>query len=290
MHEETRKVHRRAVLWGVLTASLLLTCGCTWVRRTSEVQPLSSPARRIVSLAPNATEVLFALGAGSQVVACTNACNYPPQVRGLPRVGDVHIDPERVVAVAPDLVVAEWLTPDEAVSRLQSLGLRVLRLDSSTLDGYFCTLRVLGAATGHAIEAERLRTSLEATLHARREHLRTLPRHERPRVFVEIWGRPLQTAANGTFIQEMVVLAGGINVFEELEQYPQVSPEALVLRDPDVVLLTSSTPQEFTAQPAFRSLRAVRSGRVLAIEPDTLVRPGPRLSQALDALCGALAR
>lgn len=276
-------VYCRSTLAIFCLSLILQACGCV-ATRPAEPPPLRSPARRIVSLAPNTTEILFALGAGAQVVACTNACTWPLEVKGLPRVGDVHIDLERVVAVAPDLVVAEWVTPPELVARLRALNLRVVQTDSSTLQGYLATLRVLGGATGHGGEAARLRASLETRLAQMRERLRHLPPRQRARVFVEIWSRPLQTAAAGTFIDEMVTLAGGVNVFSEQEQYPQVSPEALVIRDPDVVLLTSVTLQEFASRPAFQSLRALRAGRVFTIDPDTLTRPGPRLGQALDVL------
>lgn len=282
-------MHSRSALTLVCLLGSLLASGCA-AAPSAEPPPLHGPARRIVSLAPNTTEILFALGAGAQVVACTNACTWPPEVKTLPRVGDMHIDLERVVAVGPDLIVAEWVTPPELVARLRALRLRVLQTDSSTLKGYLATLQVLGAATGHLAEAEQIRASLEARLAQMRERLRHLPFQQRARVFVEIWNRPLQTAASGTFIDEMVVLAGGVNVFSELEQYPQVSPEALVMRDPDVVLVTSSSPQEFAARPAFQSLRAVRNGRVLAIDPDTLTRPGPRLGQALETLSKDMAR
>lgn len=284
-----RTVDGRFVVIALCIVGSLLAHGCV-ATPPAEPPPLLTPARRVVSLAPNTTEILFALGAGAQVVACTNACTWPPEVKTLPRVGDMHIDLERVVAVAPDLVVAEWVTPPELVTRLRALGLRVLQTDSSTLQGYLATLRVLGAATGHTAEASRMRASLEARLAQMRARLRHLPSRQRARVFVEIWSRPLQTAAAGTFIDEMVVLAGGVNVFSELEQYPQVSPEALVMRDPDVVLLTSSSPQEFASRPAFQSLQAVRGGRVFAIDPDTLTRPGPRLGQALDTLSKDVAR
>lgn len=271
-----------ALLLGM--ATVLLAAGCTSAPRGAGRAPTVAPVRRIVSLAPSATEVLFALGAGPQVVACTQSCTYPPEARLLPRVGDMHIDLERVVAAAPDLVVAEWLTSSDVTRRLSALGLTVFQGESATLAGYLDTLRRLGQATGHADAAARLGEGLQRQVGHLRERLRHRPLNRRPRVFVEIWSRPLQTAATGTFIDELVGLAGGINVFHDLEQYPQVSAEALVLRDPDVVLLTSTSPDEFAAHPAFRGLRAVTRRRVFAVDPDTVSRPGPRLSQALDRL------
>ena len=268
----------------VVMVALTVVAGCTPAALQLESAPARGVARRVVSLAPNTTEMLYALGAGGQIVASTASCNYPPEARALPRIGDMHVDVERVVAMAPDLVVAEWLTPPDLVRRLRALGLRVLQVDSSTIDGYLETLGRLGERTGHPAEAARLSARLTSKVGALRRRLAEVPMQRRPRVFIEIWGRPLQTAACQTFIDEMIRLAGGVNVFGELEQYPRISPEALLSRDPDVVLLTSSSVEAFAAEPGLGSLRAVRNRRVWAVDPDTLVRPGPRLTQALDGL------
>jgi iron complex transport system substrate-binding protein len=273
----------------VVLGLALIASGCGWTAPSTPSPPSGRP-QRIISLAPSVTEILFALGAGRQMAACTRLCNYPPEARRLPRIGDMHIDLEAVVGLAPDLIVAESITPEEIVRRLQALGLPVLQVDSSTLEGYMTTLKVLGQATGHQEEARRLQESLAAKLASLRATRGRIPLRQRPRVFVEIWGRPLQTAGGGTFIDEMVRVAGGSNIFHDVSGYPQVSPEALVARDPEVVLLTTSSVDDFLGFEAFRALSAARAKAVLAIDPDTFVRPSPRLGQGLDALVGAFQR
>lgn len=238
---------------------------------------------RIVSLAPNVTEILFALGAGPRVAACTNRCNYPPEVAPLPRIGDVTLDFERILAMAPDLVVAESITTDKDVARLRSLGLNVLKVDSGTLEGYYTTLKTLGERTGTAARATALAASLRRTV----ERLgRQAGGPSPPGVFVEIQARPLIGAGRGTFIDEMVTLAGGKNILSDVAgSYPQIDPEAIVARDPRVVVVTiEGDPEEFGRRPGFSRLTAVRRHAVHVINPDLLVRPSPRLEQGLALL------
>lgn len=268
---------------GLLTGSGLLQTGCR-ASPVSTIIPSSGVPRRIISLAPSVTEVLFALGAGPQVIACTRYCNYPPQARRLPKVGDVHLDFEEIVALAPDLVVAESITSDSIERRLQSLGLRVVRVDSTTLEGYMQTLRTLGWLTGHRVQAQTLAGALRARIRALQAATARIPLRLRRRVFVEIWGRPLQTAGAGTFLDEMISLVGGVNIFHDVRDYPRVSAEAVVIGDPQVVVLTTEKREEFVSWPPFSALSAVRSGSVYSLDPDTLVRPTPRLLRALDEL------
>lgn len=256
---------------------LLLAAGCA---RTTAPPPVSGPAARIVSLAPSVTEVLFALGAGPRVVACTSTCDYPPQVRTLPRIGSLTLDYDRIVALRPDLVVAEAITPADAVERLQHLGLRVARVQSRTLQAYRETLDTLGRLTGTQAQAGRLARELDDAVAAARARP-TSP----PRVFVEVGDRPLFTVAQGSFIDEMVRLVGGANIFGDLAaEYPKVDPEAVVARDPQVVILTASDVAAFESRPAFATISAVRTHHVFRIDPDLLVRPSPRLRQGLAIL------
>ena len=136
---------------GLLAIVLLLAWSGSGCQSHATAPPAPSPAgpaRRIVSLAPNLTEILFALGAGPRVVGCTNRCNHPPEVASLARIGDVKLDFERIVSLGADLLVAESVTNAQDEARLRSLGQNVLRVDSSTIEGYYATLHALGEVTG----------------------------------------------------------------------------------------------------------------------------------------------
>ncbi len=262
-------------------------CNCSPASEACSA-PFREPPHRIISLAPSATEILFALGAGPQVVGRTSYADYPPAARRLPSVGGVQLDLESLVALAPDLVVAESITSPDVVRRLRALGLNVLKVDSSNLDGYFKTLATLGLVTGHVAAARNLSRTLHHKIACLQRLIGRTPLARRPRVFVEIWNRPLQTAGAGTFIDDCIRLAGGRNIFHDLDGYPQVSPEALVVRDPQVVLLTSSTVASFEAREAFAGLTAVRDHAVHAVLADTMVRPSPRLVDTLGLLANYL--
>lgn len=272
----------------LLVVSAWMAAGCS---PTPPRGPTPSPStatlpRRIVSLAPNITEILFALGAGPRVIACTNRCNHPPEAASLPRIGDVTLDFERIVSAGPDLLVAESVTTDKDVARLRSLRLRVLQVNSTTLEGYFETLRILGSHTGTQAQATRLTGSLQRAVERLQKRNQGIPDAQRPRVLVEIQARPLISVGHGTFIDEMVTLAGGSNILADaVGSYPQVDPEAVVVRDPEVVILTLAGDEAaFGRRPGFGNITAVQRHGVHVIDPDLLVRPSPRLEQGLAIL------
>lgn len=247
--------------------------------------------RRIVSLAPSLTEVLFAIGAGDHVVGVTDLCDRPPAVRGLPRVGGITsatLRLEAVVALRPDLVVAIGSDQEAAVEALAGLGLRVEVVPSASLGDVLEAARRLGEMTGRRAEGSALAAGLGARVAAVRRGVANLAQEDRPRVFFEVWDRPLMTAGPGTFLGEMVEMAGGDNVFADVEgRWVAVSPEAVLARDPEVVL-TARRPggpagvADFAARPGWARLSAVRRGRVHALDGDLVSRPGPRLAEALE--------
>jgi iron complex transport system substrate-binding protein len=244
-----------------------------------------------VSLAPSLTEVLFAIGAGDHVVGVTDLCDRPPAVRGLPRVGGITsatLRLEAVVALRPDLVVAIGSDQEAAVEALAGLGLRVEVVPSASLGDVLEAARRLGEMTGRRAEGSALAAGLGARVAAVRRGVANLAQEDRPRVFFEVWDRPLMTAGPGTFLGEMVEMAGGDNVFADVEgRWVAVSPEAVLARDPEVVL-TARRPggpagvADFAARPGWARLSAVRRGRVHALDGDLVSRPGPRLAEALE--------
>jgi iron complex transport system substrate-binding protein len=285
----------RAVSGWRFLATLLagLLTGAAWgsgpvrvVDALGQTLALSAPPRRIVSLAPSVTEILYAIGARDLVVGVSSADDYPPEVRHKPRVGGVQLDYERLAALRPDLVVGLVSLQRTNLERLRGLGYRVLALDPRSLQDTYRAILLLGSVTGKAEKARQVVDRLQERAQRIRAHL---PRSgPRPRVFVEVWDQPFLTAGQGTFLHDLLGLAGGVNVFRELVGWPQVSEEQILRRNPEVILVLHPGRDRVMRRPAWRTLDAVRAGRVYALNPSWVTRPGPRLVLGLEQIARVL--
>lgn len=258
---------------------------------TGAVVSLPRPAQRIVSLAPHITELLFLAGAGARLVGVDSGSDYPPQARGIARVGGAAaLDLEAIVALRPDLVVA-WASgsPAGQVQRVAALGIAVFRSEPRRLEDIPRDLERLGALAGSsptaARAADRWRAQA-AALHARYRDRPTL------RVFYQVWHRPLMTVGGTHIISQLLRICGGRNIFEELQVLaPAVSVEAVLQRDPEVILVggEQATAGEALAQwRRWPEMVAVRRQRLLWLPADLIERPGPRLLDGTARLCQAL--
>lgn len=230
---------------------------------------------RVVSTCPAATEILFDLGAGDLLVGVSASCDFPEAAKGIDRVADMAIDPERILAKSPDLVVVmKGLRAGEA-ARLSAFGLPVLELDLATLESVARSTATLAARVGRPERAGAFAARL-AELERAAASAGTAAR---PRVYVETWGNPPMTSGAGTFLTRLVELAGGRNVFaERAADHFQVGLEEILAADPEVIVVAwPEDPARVAAREGFEGVAAVRSGRVRRIDPDLVVRPGPRL-------------
>lgn len=252
---------------------------------------LARPARRVVSLAPSATETLFAAGAGSAVVGVSAADDYPAAARRLPKVGSFSgPDLERIVAAQPELVVAAYGNPLELIAQLRRRGVPVYVSNPATVDGVLRNILDLGTLTGSRPAAERAARGLLDRLSAVE---RRVARRPPVKTLVVIWDEPLTVAGGRSFIQDILRRAGGQNAAASLaEAYPKLDPERLVLMDPAVVLFpvapVGTNLDRLKGRAGFRQCRAVRAGRVYAMNPDWLERPGPRVVDGVEALARLL--
>ena len=203
---------------------------------------LAGPARRIVSLAPANTEILFALGAGSQVVGRDTTSDYPEQAKGIKDIGGGfgEINLEAILSQNPDLVIASSLTPPEQSKALQDAGLTVFTLaNPNDFDGLYNNLHTVGRLTGHDTEAEDLVAQLKQRVAAVEEKLTN--NKQRPLVFYEIDGtdpNAVWTPGPGTFIDALIKMSGGDNLGANLQgEWVQISLEELIARDPELILL-----------------------------------------------------
>lgn len=252
---------------------------------------------RIVSLAPSITEMLYAVGAGPQVVGRTDYDNYPPEVEAVPSVGgfDVStISVETVLDMEPDLVIGGSIYQAELANTLKNVGLTIIVLEPESIADIVGTIQMLGAITGHADEAGAVVDGMQARIDAVTEKVAAIPADERPLVFYEVWHEPLMTASDQTFVGELITLAGGVNIFGALgEAYPTISAEQIIEQNPDLILGPSSHSDQLTAamiaaRPGWESLTAVQDGAVYIVDGDIISRAGPRVVDALEAIAAAL--
>jgi len=260
---------------------------------------LGSPPQRIVSLAPSNTELLFALGLGEKVVGVTEVCTYPEAVLEIEKVADYNsISVEKIVAAKPDLVLAARGNNMEGVESLRKLGIKVFGLDIQSIDQLLRAIERLGQLCGAEPQAARLKKELEGRVQKVTATVASL--EERPRVMWGYWGDPVYTAGARTMIDDVFHLAGGINVGRQAKgAWPQVGLEAIVSWAPEVIITTyhphAGDPVELGKDierlqqtDGWKSLPAVRQGRVYFVDPDLLLRPGPRLIDALEQVAACL--
>lgn len=252
---------------------------------------LAAPAQRIVSVAPHLTELLFAAGAGAQVVGAVAYSDHPEAARAIPRVGDsAQLDLERIVALRPDLIVA-WHhgTPAAQLQRLRRLGVPVYASESRTMAGIASTLRRLGALTGHAPLAEAEASAFEREVAA----LRSRYAGRAPlRVFYQIWPQPLMTVNGRHLISEALALCGARNLFADLAPLtPTVTLEAVAALDPDAIVsgsVAAGAAADLAVWQRLGALRAVRAQRLLVVDADRLHRQSLRVVDGARELCEKL--
>ncbi len=243
--------------------------------------------KRIVSLAPSNTEVLFALGLEDKIVGVTDYCDYPPAAKGKEKVGGFStVNLEKVISLSPGLVLAANIHRQTVVPELERRGLAVFILDRRTLDGVIQSLETVGKLTGRETEVTLQARIMELK---RDEVLSAVGKYStRPRVFCEL-SPQLHTVGTGTLINDIITRAGGINIAASVPgEYPQISLEFLVLQDPEVVLLTDmggdemQTVEPVLNRPGWRNMTAVKTGRVFVIDPNLVNRPGPRVMKGFE--------
>lgn len=255
------------------------------------VTPRAVPTRRIVSLAPNITELLFAISAGEQLVGIDNYSDQPAAaVATITKVGS-NYEPslERIVALGPDVVITSLsANRRETVAALERLGVPVFVTDTKSIPEMDRTLRNLGALTGHDGDAEKhLAAMNDGLADVRRRGAG--PR--RPRVLIVVWDDPLYVAGRNTFTHDLIDIAGGVNVATDAVGFAKYPLERVLRSAPDVIVLpTHSAPETGARAVGYWSrwpdLPAVRAHRVHAVEDSLISRPGARLVAGAELLLG----
>lgn len=246
-----------------------------------------SPPLRIVSLSPGHTEVLFAIGAGDQVIAVDTQSNFPQETEGKTKFDAMSPDVEAIDGLNPDLVVV-MAGPDDVVPSLDQRGLQVLWLElPDSLGSLFDQIDLLGEITGHREQSDSLVDEMDIRALA---VLDKVGATVGPSVYHEL-GDELKTASSDIFTGELYLILNVTNIAGHPQQpFPQLTLDAIVEADPEVIILAHSgaSPGSVKARPGWQGISAVKDDRIYAVDPDTVNRPGPRLVDGLEALAGLL--
>jgi len=252
----------------------------------------AKPPARIVSLAPSITEMLFAMEAGDQLVGVTDFCDYPPEAGKKPKLGYSNPNMEMLVALQPDLVVApnDFLKPD-IIAKLEQLNIPVFILGDKNVEGIFVQIQTLGRIVGRSPKADAVAMQLRQQVAAIQQRIQGMPR---VRMLYVLNSQPLITVGPGSFIDQLIGMAGGINIAgKSTTPYPRLSVEAVLLEDPEVLVFPvgkaegiSESEQQTWRQ--WSTMTAVKRGRLHQISADWLNRPGPRITKGLESLANIL--
>lgn len=236
--------------------------------------------KRIVSLAPSNTEILFSLGLHNRVVGVTRFCNYPPEAEKKPTVGDANISVEKVISLKPDLVIGHGTLNDSIVRTLESHKLRIVTLDPKTIDQVMRDILLVGRITNRELQASKIVGQISSTQSLIKRKLRGI--RNKPKVLVVVQANPLWVAGPGTFVDEMITIAGGTNIASNGKPgFNPFSSEAAVARNPDVIIVMTRGDREVFSKGIWKRTTAVRHAMVHQANPDLLVRPGPRLMDGM---------
>src|SRR5436309_7926376 len=247
---------------------------------------LAKPPTRIVSLAPSITEILYAIGSSEELVCVTQYCDYPPEARLKPKVGYVHPNLESIMALQPDLVLAprEFLRAD-FLGKLEQLKIPAFILDAKTIEDVLSHIQTLGRMLGRSASADGLAAQMRQRITEIKTRTATLPR---PRLLYVLNSEPLITVGPGSFIHQLIVLAGGTNIARRARSaYPRLNMEEVLKEDPELIVfpvgLVEGIPEsEQQVWQRWTTLSAVKRGRFFRISSDLVNRPGPRIVEGLE--------
>lgn len=249
--------------------------------------------KTIVSLAPSNTEIVYALGLEDKLVGVTEYCDFPEAAQQKPKIGGFSdVDIERVVAIAPDLILATSMHLNEVTPALERLGFTVLTLDPQTIDQVLDAVVLIGLATGKDELAFHVESILKRRIEAVTSRTDGLSDAQRPKVFYILWHDPLMTVTSKTLIHELITQAGGLNIAADLEgEYPTIDLEAVLMADPEVIVVGSGhgtgedAPYQFAlTEPRLAKVAARLNGRVYEIDSDLTSRPCPRIVTGLETM------
>jgi len=256
---------------------------------------ISKIPQRIISLTPATTEILFALGLGDRVVGVTEYCNYPPEMEQLKKEGKLptvggytNPDFEKIIALNPDLILVSTIHKTEVIPKLENKGFTLFTLEAQTLDDTLEDIRMAGKIAGVEKRADELVAQMEQRINTVTDRIKG---REKPKVFYITWHDPLYTAGSGTLIGDLIEKAGGTNIFQDLTGHKTVDLEAVIVRNPQVIIACTGhgegrdEPLNWAnGEARLKTVEARKNNRVYQIDADIVSRSGPRAVDALEAM------
>lgn len=246
---------------------------------------------RIVSLGPSATEILFAIGADKQLVACTDFCDYPAEAKTKASVGGFaanSISLESIISYEPDLVYLFSGMHDSLIKPLQDMGISVYVSKAASVDDVKKEIIEIGTITGHSAEAEDVVKEMNLLLaEARNKSAEAKKNGSSPLIYWQVWDDPLMTAGKNSFINDIITLAGGINIFgEENSDYPIISDEAVIAAKPQFIFISKASDNYSVTNNKimFYAMKKDSGASVHYVNDDKFSRPGPRCAEAVQDL------
>ncbi|HCJ67336.1 MAG TPA: cobalamide ABC transporter substrate-binding protein [Elusimicrobia bacterium] len=257
----------------------LRRAGTHQVTQSPKGQITASPYCRIISLAPSITEELYLLGVEEKTIAVTNYCDYPPQAKKKEKVGTL-LEPniEKIISLKPDIVFASLAAQDRnTINRLEKMGINIFTFgEVKNFEDISHDFLLLARMVGEEVKARKFLSGKEKEIKLIKQKVEKLPK---VKVFLELGAKPLMTAGRNTFINEIVNLAGGVNIFRESKiEYPRVSLEEVIQRNPEVIILATMgeiTEQEKDFWQKYKNLEAVKRNQIYTLDANIICRPTP---------------
>lgn len=270
----------------LLFIAIVLFTGCT--KKVSVAS--DGTARRVVALSPAAGEILFAVGAGEQVVAVSEFTDYPPEAAALPQVGGFDgktLSMESILSFKPDLVYMSDVMHNFMIPQLEEYGIKYYLSKADSVEGVMKEILDIGELTGHKDKAKEVVEGMKGDfdkLNQRKNQLNQLTK-DGANVYWEVWNSPYMSAGSSSFINDVIKSAGGKNIFDDLQDaYPIVSEEAIIKRSPDVILLPASSGvsvEQVCARKGWEEISAVVNKRIFIVDDNVYTRPGPRITDVV---------
>ena len=243
---------------------------------------MDAPPKRIVSLTPNITEILFHLGLGDRVVGRTSYCDYPPEADDIPSLGDImNLSVESILELEPDLVLANRMVPLELIDQLKGISSRrinVAAFDPASIEGVVSTIDRIAVICGVKSNTNELVKQMNELKKAQTSSL----------VYFEIWGEPPTTFGKTTFGADIIRWAGAENLGDQIAgDYPTTTHESIISLNPNYIIIPNSyaeTPDDIASRPGYSEIDAIKEGNIVTIDGDIIMRPGPRMVEALTRL------
>jgi iron complex transport system substrate-binding protein len=234
---------------------------------------IAFPPRKIVSIIPSGTELLFAVGAGDQVAGVTTYCDWPPEAKAKPKIGDIVVDYEKLATIKPDVVVTSYSQTKKTSGEIEGKGYALFSVEPHSFEEIARALRTLGKISGHEAEGEKAAASLEA-------RVRAVVAEPGPTFYFEHSAEPLGTTGPDSYLGDALRRAGGRNIFDG--GWKLIDWEAVMARDPEVILIAHDRRQGLENRAGWKNLRAVKNGRVHVVALEHYVYPTPRLADGLE--------